>query len=90
MKIYIVERDNPQCWEEPEVYVDGKQAVADIKKEYEEQMEELGTSQEIADDGYGGYGCYWMIDEENYCGSCLISCDYDSDRWNWRITEHLI
>lgn len=41
MKIYIVERNNPQCWEEPEVYFDGKEAIEDIKKEYIEQMEEL-------------------------------------------------
>lgn len=27
MKIYIVERNNPQCWEEPEVYLDGKEAI---------------------------------------------------------------
>ena len=90
MKIYIVERDNPQCWEEPQVYMDGKEAVEAIREEYEAQMSELGTSQKYADDGLGGYGCYWEIDEEQLCGSCLIDSDYDGDRWQWRLTEHEI
>lgn len=79
MKIYIVERNNPQCWEEPEVYLDGKEAIADIKKEYEAQMEELGIEKDDPDNEYGVAWCEWMIDR-----------DCDGDRWQWRITEHLI
>ena len=90
MKIYVVERNNPECWEEPQVYTDGKKAIADIRKEYEEMMEKLGTSQEIADAGDGEYGCDWMIDEEHFCGDCQIEADWDSDRWQWRITKHEI
>ena len=33
MKIYIVERNNPECWIEPEVYLDGEVAINDILKE---------------------------------------------------------
>ena len=55
MKMYVVERNNPECWEEPNIYTDGKKAIADIRKEYEEQMEELGTSQEMSDAGDGEY-----------------------------------
>lgn len=90
MKIYIVERNNPWCWEEPEVYLDGNKAVADIRKEYEAQMEELGIEKDDPDDGYGIAWYEWLIDEENYCGDCLIDRDSDGDRWQWRITEHLI
>ena len=90
MKIYIVERNNPKTWEEPEVYLDGKRAIEDIKKEYTTQMKELGISQKEADEGFGNYGCDWMIDEENYCGDCQISEDWGGDRWQWRITGHLI
>lgn len=90
MRIYIVERNNPQCWEEPEVYLDGNEAIVDIRKEYEAQMEELGIDKDAPDNGYGIAWCEWMIDEENHCGSCLIDRDIDGDRWEWRITEHLI
>ena len=90
MKIYIVERNNPQEWIEPEVYLDGAKALEDVRKEYLAQMEELGTSQEKADAGFGSCGCYWMFDEDGCYGSCLIDRDLDGDRWEWRITEHLI
>lgn len=90
MKIYIVERNNPQEWIEPEVYLDGTAALEDVRKEYQEQMKELGTSQEKADAGFGSCGCYWIFNEDSCCGSCLIDRDIDGDRWEWRITEHLI
>lgn len=90
MKIYIVERNNPQCWEEPEVYFDGNKAIEDIKKEYEAQLEESGIRKDDSDNGYGAAWCEWMIDEENYCGDCLIDRDIDGDHWQWRISEHLI
>lgn len=67
---------------EPEVYLDGKEAIEDILKEYQSQLEVL--------DDYSCIGSYWMIDEENYCGDCLIDRETDGDQWQWRITEHLI
>lgn len=44
MKIYIVERDNPNYTPEPEVFTDGRKALATVKGEYEDQMKDLGTS----------------------------------------------
>lgn len=82
MKIYIVERNNPERWMEPEVYLDGKEAIEDILKEYQSQLEVL--------DDYSCIGSYWMIDEEKYCGDCLIERETDGDQWQWRLTEHLI
>ena len=89
-KIYIIERDNPSYKPEPEVFTDGKIALDKVKKEYEDQMEELGTSQEKADAGYGSCGCYWNFEDGEYCGDALIDQDSDCDRWEWRITEHEI
>lgn len=77
MKIYVVERNNPKCWEEPQIYTDGNKAIADIRKEYEGQMKKLGTSHEIADSGDGSYGCDWMINEEHFCGECQITEDWE-------------
>jgi len=88
MKIYIIERDNPQYRPEPEVFLDGNRAVSMVKEEYNNQMKELETSQEKADAGYGGYGCYWNFEETDFCGDALIDSDCDGDRWEWRITEH--
>ena len=88
MKIYIVERDNPYCTPKPEVFTNPIEAERKVRKEYETQMIELGTSQEISDAGDGGYGCTYSI---NDClGECLISSDADSDIWKWRITENEI
>lgn len=88
MKIYIVERDNPKYRPEPEVFVDGNKAISTVKEEYVNQMEELGTSQEKADAGYGSCGCYWNFTGGDFCGDALIDRDCDGDRWEWRITEH--
>ena len=52
MKIYIVERDNPSYKPEPEVFTDGSKALETVKREYEDQMKELRTSQEKADAGF--------------------------------------
>lgn len=90
MKVYILERDNPSFRPEPEVYTDGNKAVIKVKEEYMERLGELDTDQEKADIGLGGYGCYWNFTENEYCGDALISSDYNSDRWEWRITEHTI
>jgi len=87
MKIYIVERDNPTEWIRPEVFTDGAKALSIVRKEYEAQMSELGTSQEMADKGEGCYGCYWQWTENSYEGSACIDSDYDGDKWQWRITE---
>ena len=90
MKIYIIERDNPSYKPEPEVFTDGKQAFETVKREYTDQMEELETSQEKSDAGYGSCGCYWNFEDGEYCGDALIDQDIDGDRWEWRITEHEI
>lgn len=88
MKLYIVERDNPKHKPEPEIFFDGNKAVKTIKEEYIMQLENLGTSQEKADAGYGSCGCYWNFEEGECCGDALIDLDCDGDRWEWRITEH--
>lgn len=90
MKIYIIERDNPSYKPEPEVFTDGKKALDTVKREYKDQMEELGTNQETVDNGFGNYGCYWNFDDSGFTGDCLIDSDYCGDRWEWRITEHEI
>lgn len=88
MKIYIIERSNPSYRPKPEVFTDGELARKIVKTEYEEQMKEFGTSQEKSDAGYGSCGCYWNFEEGQCCGDALIDCDYDGDRWEWRVTEH--
>jgi len=90
MKIYIVERDNPSYKPEPEVFTDGTKALETVKAEYHAQMEELGTTQEKSDAGFGSCGCYWNFNGDNCIGDCLIDLDCDGDRWEWRITEHKI
>ena len=81
-KIYIVECNNPECWEEPQVYTDGMKAIEDIKEEYKAQLEELM--------GYSSVNDYWMIDEKKCCGNCMIERETDGNQWQWRITEHKI
>ena len=88
MTIYILERDNPYCRPEPEVFLDGENAFKIAKGEFEEQMLVLGTCLEETESGEGRYGCYWEFDGNT--GSALIDSDYDGDRWEWRITEHTI
>lgn len=88
MRIYIVERNNTEYRPEPEVFLDGNKAVNTVKEEYREQMEELGTSQEKSDAGYGSCGCYWNFTDGDFCGDALIDRECDGDRWEWRITEH--
>ncbi len=88
MKIYIVERDNPEYRPEPEIFPDGNKAISTVKEEYIRQMYHLGTSQEKSDAGYGSCGCYWNFIEGGFCGDALIDRDSDGDRWEWRITEH--
>jgi len=61
-----------------------------VKKEYNSQMSELGTTQEKTDIGYGCCDCYWNFHNDSYIGDCLIDCDYDDDRLELRITEHNI
>ncbi len=90
MKIYIVERDNPSYRPEPEVFTDENKALKTVRIEYNDQMKELGTSQEESDAGYGNCGCYWNFDDNSCIGDCLIDRDCDGDRWEWRITEHEI
>jgi len=87
IKVYILERYNPSYKPEPEVFTDGNKALETVRGEYYDQMNKLGTSQEKSDAGYGSCGCYWNFDGNSYIGDCLIDCDYDGNRWEWRITE---
>lgn len=88
MKIYVVERDNPEYRPEPEVFPDGCKALTAVRKEYSEQMTELKVTQEESDAGYGSCGCYWNFTDGDFCGDALIDRECDGDRWEWRITEH--
>lgn len=89
MTIYIIERDNPVTKPEPEVMLDGKEAEAKVRKEYEGLLEELDIDLKDAENNTDArYGCYWQIEE--CTGTVLIDSDYDIDRWEWRITKHEI
>lgn len=88
MKIYILERDNPTCWEEPEVFINPDKAIKKAKEEYEVVKEDIGVTDE--NDGYGEAWCEWNVDEEIGIGDALIDRDIDGDRWQWRITEREI
>lgn len=88
MKIYIVESDNPTCWEEPVIYINPDKAVQKVKEEYNSIKEYMGIEDE--NDAYGAAWCDWSIDEEIGLGTALIDRDSDGDRWQWRITEHEI
>lgn len=86
MKIYILERNNPTCWEEPEVFINPDKAVEKVREEYEAIKEDIGVEDE--NDGYGSGWCHWNIDEDTSLGTALIDRDIDGDRWQWRITEY--
>lgn len=88
MKIYIIERSNPYNYPEPEVLLNGANALQTVKQEYEDQLKELGMTQEMIKHGNGTYGCYWTFEDKSFTGDASIESDYDADRWQWRITEH--
>lgn len=90
MKIYIVERNDPYEWQEPEVFEDGNAAVEVVRKEYEGCKYNLGIEDDDPDNGYGTGWAEWEIDEGCYYGEALIDRDIDGDRWQWRITDHVI
>lgn len=88
MTVYVIERDNPDTRPEPEVTFNGAGALQVVREEYEECMRALGTSQEEADAGNGNYGCYFEFD--GYEGTALIEEDNGTDRWEWRVTTHVL
>lgn len=90
MKIYIVERDTPYRWEYPEVYMEWEAALSDVQVEYENKMQELGTSQKKSDAGYGNYGCCWNVCNAEHALTATIDGDDGADRWIWRVSEHLV
>lgn len=90
MEIYVIERDTPSYRPEPEVLLDGNKALQIVRKEYENQMKELGATQEESDAGYGYFGCYWYFFDGCMEGSATIDSDYDGDQWSWRITKHIV
>lgn len=85
MTIHVLERSNPDFRPEPEVFVDGREAVKTMRKEYTQTMEELGIMQ--GDES--SYECYSSL-EGGHCGECSIADRDSSDRWEWRITEHIL
>lgn len=88
MKIYILERNNPTCWEEPEVFINPDKAIEKVREEYESVKEDVGiTCKE--DEDYIAW-CEFEFDKETGVGTALIDRDSDGDRWQWRITEHEI
>lgn len=44
MKIYILEKNNPSCWEEPEVFINPDKAVEKVREEYEAVKEDIGIT----------------------------------------------
>lgn len=89
MTIYIVERINPECFEEPQVFLNGREAVMTIRKEYEEEKEFLEIDSVSLEDEYD-YEWDYDIDENNFCGGCYIEEVDGDDRWQWRLTSHNI
>lgn len=55
MNIYILEKNNPSCWEEPEVFINPDKAVEKVREEYEAIKEDIGVEDE--NDGYGQAWC---------------------------------
>lgn len=47
MTIYIVERNNPESWEEPEVYVNGKKALDTVREEYESKRKNSASKMKM-------------------------------------------
>jgi len=88
MKIFIIERDKPECWLEPEVFTDGDKALEVIKNEYESQKKALEITDSDIKSGSGSYDCYNTIDKNNYCGEIGICNMRTGCLWQWRITEH--
>lgn len=89
LTVFVLERDNPKNTPEPQVFTDGMVAFNLVKEEYNATMKELGTSQAMADAGYGNHFCLWAFEESGVIGSAMID-SYELDRWYWRITEHKI
>lgn len=88
MTIYILERDNPYEKPEPEVSTEKDTLLSVMRTEYENQMKELGVTQQQADKR----GPYCSIEEDprTGIGSALIDRGSDGDRWEWRITSQTI
>lgn len=91
MKIYILERDNFEERPNPQVFINGYEALETVRKEFKSKLANLGISDEFAEyeiDEENGYSYCWFIDNSSHCGDCMISDVHGSDEWSWRITEH--
>lgn len=89
MEIYVIERDNPNYRPEPEVMLDGNAALEIVKKEYKDQMNELDITWDMVYEDKCGYDCYWEFEYGSIEGTASID-DRDGDKWEWRITKHVI
>lgn len=88
MKIWIVEHDNDDFRDEPEVKYTGESALESVRTAYEKAKESEGVA-ENSDDGFcqNGYECEWNFN--GYEGSASIS-DTHGTFYSWRITSHEI
>ena len=88
MKIWIVEHDNDDFSDEPEIKYTGESALKSVRTAYEKAKESEGVA-ENSDDGFcqNGYECEWNFN--GYEGSASIS-DTHGTFYSWRITSHEI
>ena len=80
-KIWIIEADNDECWDEPIIKYSAKEAEDYVRKEYKSILVDLSQYKDNT------LSNYWEI--ENGTGTASISNCY-GDYYNWRITEHEI
>jgi hypothetical protein len=87
MKIYIVERDYPQCRPEPEVFESSNYAKLVVNKEYEDTLVELGITLKDIENCNGHWVVYRNDWSESRCEIAIID-SWSFERYAWRITEH--
>ena len=78
-KIWIVEADNNECWSEPIILENAKDAEEYVRREYEAACLAMAQSKNVFDE--------WLI--VNGTGIASISNGM-GDYYNWRITEYTI
>lgn len=88
--VFVIERDNPEYRPEPEVVLDGKKALETVEREFEEQCKDLGIDIESGNDNAGAIEAGWNFLPEGCTGDAYVDDIPGGNRWEWRITEHLI
>ena len=87
MKIYIMERDNPQTRQDPEIFYSMEEAAKTVEDEVEQAMKDLNITEEDLDKQYGYYEVRYANDV--LCSASLVD-EWSGERYDWRITEHII